>query len=243
MDKNNRMLEAFENFKDVTDPKGFNYENKFRFLPGLFKYESDCFLDESKNNLRKKYYYYKRGSIIWVNFGVNLGSEFSNPHFAVVLDKHDSPRKRTLTVLPITSKAQNDRFSLGDEIFEQTIVLLKSHVTSLEQRLYDNIKITESRRLSGTLSSANNPNEIDPAIQKLNDKMTSDIKQLKEVVDRYTRYNKKSYVRLSDITTISKLRIYRLNKFDPSGKIRLSKQQMALLSQKLAKLYLSKYID
>ena len=66
-----------------------------------------------------------------------------------------------------------------------------------------------------------------------------DISDLNKVVDLYSRYNKNSFVRLSDITTISKLRIERLNKFDPSGKIRLSDQQMALISHELLKLYLS----
>lgn len=74
--------------------------------------------------------------------------------------------------------------------------------------------------------------------------MRDDLNELKKVVDVYMDYNKESYVRLSDITTISKFRIKRINKFDPSGKIKLSEQQMSAISNQLMKLYISgKSID
>ena len=56
----------------------------------------------------------------------------------------------------------------------------------------------------------------------------------------YMNFNKESYVRLSDITTISKLRINRINKFDPSGQIRLTQEQMEKINIELAKLLLDK---
>lgn len=86
--------------------------------------------------------------------------------------------------------------------------------------------------------------------QELNDKLAQrienerlegqkEIDQLEKVVSIYQKYNKNSYVRLSDITTISKLRIERINKFDPSGKIRLTSEQMKGISNQLMKLYIS----
>lgn len=61
---------------------------------------------------------------------------------------------------------------------------------------------------------------------------------LAKVAFIYSKYNKNTFVRLSDITTISKFRIQRINKFDPSGKIRLSEQQMREISNELMKLYI-----
>lgn len=70
--------------------------------------------------------------------------------------------------------------------------------------------------------------------------LRKDFNDLMRVLDTYKAYDKNSYVRLSDITTISKLRIERINKYDPSGRIRLSSQQMALISHKLMQLFLNK---
>ncbi|MCD7135586.1 hypothetical protein LTY58_10885 [Limosilactobacillus rudii] len=71
--------------------------------------------------------------------------------------------------------------------------------------------------------------------------LQNDFNDLQKVVNTFKAYDKNSYVRVSDITTISKLRIERINKYDPSGKIRLSSQQMALISRELLKLYLNKF--
>lgn len=70
--------------------------------------------------------------------------------------------------------------------------------------------------------------------------MELDAQELLAVAKVYSNYNKNSFVRLSDITTISKFRIKRINKFDPSGQIQLSSKQMADISDKLMELYISK---
>ena len=41
-----------------------------------------------------------RGHVYWVEFGINIGSEFSNPHYAVVVKES----KYTSVVVPLTSK-------------------------------------------------------------------------------------------------------------------------------------------
>ncbi|WP_325064740.1 type II toxin-antitoxin system PemK/MazF family toxin [Limosilactobacillus rudii] len=173
-------------------------------------------------NLPKRYYYYRRGTVIRVNFGTNLGSEFSNIHFAIVLDKKDSPNKKTLTVLPLTSKQNSNRFSLGREVFSQTTTILNAQMESLSNRL----------------KKASKENKLANQERK---NLQNDFNDLQKVVNTFKAYDKNSYVRVSDITTISKLRIERINKYDPSGKIRLSSQQMALISRELLKLYLNKF--
>ncbi|HJA27883.1 MAG TPA: type II toxin-antitoxin system PemK/MazF family toxin [Candidatus Limosilactobacillus intestinigallinarum] len=186
-------------------------------LPIIIKKEAD-------NHLPRRYYYYRRGTVIRVNFGTNLGSEFSNIHFAIVLDKRDSPNKKTLTVLPLTSKQRSNRFSLGHEVFSQTVGLLKVQMNLLKKRIEE----AEQALKNGTLTD------------KEYKDLRKDFNDLMRVLDTYKAYDKNSYVRLSDITTISKLRIERINKYDPSGRIRLSSQQMALISHKLMQLFLNK---
>lgn len=219
MNKNGQIDQACDRFKRIASPESYYYQQKFRFLPSWLENTSYYYEKEANGHNPKRYYFFKRGTVIRVNFGVNLGSEFSNIHFAIVLDKHDAPQKRTLTVLPLTSKQKSNRFSLGSEIFNQTTTLLGGMKQGLKKLMAECIT---NQNLKSSLN------------------INKEIKELDAVVKLYDRYNKKSFVRLSDITTISKLRIERLNKYDPSGKIRLSNEQMAQISHELMKLYLNK---
>ena len=114
MDKNEHIDSAARKFKQVSKPNKYHYQQKFKSLPYWLEESSHYFKLEANKELIDHYYYYPRGSVISVNFGVNEGSEFSNLHFAVVLNKRDSPQNRTLTVIPLTSKPKAGRFSLGD---------------------------------------------------------------------------------------------------------------------------------
>lgn len=149
-----------------------------------------------------------------------MGSEFSNTHFAIVLDKRDNSKKRTLTVLPLTSKQKNGRYSLGKEIFNQTLVLLNLQLKDINSRLDKLSTLSEEKRQLETAS------------------LMLDVALIKKVLNTYKNYNKNSFVRLTDITTISKFRIQRINKYDPSGKIVLSEQQMKDISDELMKIYI-----
>ena len=95
---------------------------KFQLLPNWLDNVSYWYTREDKEALPSRYYHYDRGTIIRVDFGVNMGSEFCGLHFAIVLDKKDNNHKKTLTVVPLTSKNKSGRFYLGKEIFNQTTV-------------------------------------------------------------------------------------------------------------------------
>ncbi|MFK5706256.1 type II toxin-antitoxin system PemK/MazF family toxin [Ligilactobacillus sp. LYQ139] len=247
-----------------------NDEWKSAILPNWLDNVSYWLDKENKNDLPKGYYYYERGTIIRVDFGVNMGSEFCGLHFAIVLDKKDNNQKKTLTVVPLTSKNKGGRFSLGKEIFNQTTHILNQRTRELQEQT--NILFAKTKKLF--LSGVNDVNkknalniELDHCfdegkyfrddIEKLiydgnydtnkikqlfQEALTNkkEIENLNKVINVYSRYNKNTYVRLSDITTISKLRIRKINKYDPSGKIKLTTQQMAAISDKLMKLYISK---
>ena len=156
---------------------------------------------------------------------------------------------------------------LGKEIFNQTTNILNQQSIELKQKTDHILQELKDIILNGTdnnkkdivkkefikfdkgivtdtlnniiISGKYNQNEV----KQLKDEIynnNKEIDSLSKVISIYSRYNKDTYVRLSDITTISKLRIRRINKYDPSGRIKLNSQQMALISDKLMDLYINK---
>lgn len=65
---------------------------------------------------------YKRGNIVKLNFGFNIGSEYGGLHYGVVLDIQNSHNSPVLTVIPLTSiksdkSVHNNSVTLGNEIY------------------------------------------------------------------------------------------------------------------------------
>lgn len=68
----------------------------------------------------------KRGSIVYADFGFNVGREYGGLHYAIVLNKTDARSNHLLHVLPLTSvKETTDisnlkyfQFLIGDEVFQ-----------------------------------------------------------------------------------------------------------------------------
>ena len=91
-----------------------------------FKSFEDSKLNESKTLLyeitrkKKTYKRYARGSIVRVKFGVNVGSEFSGDHFAIVLSKKDTMMSPTLHVIPLTSKKHLKNINIGNILYSET---------------------------------------------------------------------------------------------------------------------------
>ena len=46
---------------------------------------------------------YKRGEIVKVHLGFNVGSEEGGLHYAVVLDKNNAKSSPVITIIPLTS--------------------------------------------------------------------------------------------------------------------------------------------
>lgn len=56
------------------------------------------------NGMDQELYKKTRQNIYWINFGKNIGSEFQNYHYAVVLFES----KYTAMIVPLTSKKEQD---------------------------------------------------------------------------------------------------------------------------------------
>ena len=77
---------------------------KFKYLPQSILFKAKQFHNEALGKNTKFFPKFKRGTIVYVKFGINIGSELSGNHFAIVLDKYDKVTKSTLTVIPLSSK-------------------------------------------------------------------------------------------------------------------------------------------
>jgi len=77
--------------------------------------------DEEKTFDTTKMISFKRGSIIKVNLGFNIGHELGGLHYCVVLNKFDNPKNGTLNVVPLTSKKNkkypSSSIDLGNELY------------------------------------------------------------------------------------------------------------------------------
>ena len=59
--------------------KAKHTSSKYRFLAPAVKRQSEQFLFEAKTQ-KRKYWKFIRGSLVFVEFGVNIGGELSNNH-------------------------------------------------------------------------------------------------------------------------------------------------------------------
>lgn len=98
--KHKKLTNAHVNFVRISD---MNLGDKYTNFENTILKNSNTLLYEIEN---KPLYFrrYSRGSIVKVRFGVNIGSEFSGDHFAIVVSKGDTAYNPVLHVIPISSK-------------------------------------------------------------------------------------------------------------------------------------------
>lgn len=80
-------------------------------------------------------------------------------------------------------------------------------------------------------------NKIDyTTIQKLI-KLSEDAKKFDKLVTHYEKFNKFTFAKCTNIQTVSKDRIIRLNSLDPVGKFKVSKETLDILDAELMQLF------
>ena len=85
--------------------------------------EYASYIQDEKTFDYKRLKSYKRGDIIKVNFGFNVGSEYGGLHYAIVLNNNKARNSPVVTVIPLTSfiegdELHNDDVFLGNEIYK-----------------------------------------------------------------------------------------------------------------------------
>ena len=113
--KHKKLLNAHYNNIQISD---FNLKDKYTEFENSKLNESKTLLYEIKvkpNRFKR----YSRGKIVKVRFGVNIGSEFSGDHYAIIISKKDTMNNPILHVIPLTSKKHNYNIELDNLLYNK----------------------------------------------------------------------------------------------------------------------------
>ena len=121
-----RIDYACQNFKQI---KNSGHE-KFKNLDKWLKKESNIFQKEI-TYVPTNFMKYKKGTIVKVDFGLNIGAELSNVHFAITMDNNDNIYKETISVIPLTSKPGKNKTDLGSLIFDEFINKMNKEIKTI----------------------------------------------------------------------------------------------------------------
>lgn len=119
-------------YSDYTNPK-------LATLPNWLSTYGHWLDMENEGKIRNHYAVFQPGTVVMINFGVNIGSEMSMSHFAVVLSKKDTKYDSQVIVVPLTSKFHKNHHpaNLGNDLFSEIIDLLKNRLGKLEKKAND----------------------------------------------------------------------------------------------------------
>ena len=165
---------------------------------------------------------YKRGSIIKANLGFNVGNEEGGLHYCIVLDKSNALSSGTLTVIPLTSIKENKKYNsstlnLGNEIY----INLKKICDNMSKKLSEEYE--DIWRL--------------PAEKA--EQFNTDFKYIKKVEKEISKMKKGSIALVTQITTISKQRIYDpKTSSDILANLRVSDNTLDLIDSKIKELFI-----
>ena len=200
LDKLNKYLDSLiasenANLKSKSDKISYWLEDWTTFL--------DFETHFSPMSLRR----YKRGEVIKVHLGFNVGSEEGGLHYAVVIDKNNEKSSPVVTVVPLTSvKSHTD------------ITKLKSGSVFLGNELFTNLNAklsATSRHFDAEIDLMNSILEtLNPGTPEF-DEIPLRIEKAKKELDLLKRMRKEinkmkagSIALINQITTVSKIRIY-----------------------------------
>ena len=190
---------------------------------------------------------YSRGDIIKVNLGFNVGNEEGGLHYCVILDKKNAKPYSTLTVVPLsslkdTTKQNKTSVLLGNEIYDSLTIKCQKLVKDCADKilllgkeidaLYDLPEDTEDEKIIKKF-------KIDTA-KSNKEKIIEQLTLVNKIAKELSVMKEGTIALVNQITTISKQRIYNPKKdLDILSGIRLSDEKMALIDEKIKKLYIN----
>lgn len=249
----NKALQRVDKYLDdlisSTDPKVNSKADKFSYwLEDYIK-----FLEFESVFTPVKMRRYKRGEVIKVHLGYNIGSEEGGLHYCIVLDKDNSIKSPVLSIVPLTSvksntdlkKLHKGEIFLGNELFTHLSSKIitcsnqtKDAIEDLDKQIQELNKRIDEDYSSETIEQVE---ELENCVDELYVKM-SKIKRnrelLREMMKEILNMKKGSIALTNQITTISKIRIYdpKSNK-DVLSNIKLSNEKLDLIDNEIGKNY------
>lgn len=197
---------------------------------------------------------FKRGDVIRVNFGFNVGSEQGGLHYAVVLDNDNKKSSPVITVLPLSSGSEEAVYDrdvfLGNELYESLMKKYEKLKTQIEEEIsnaskkLDIIK-SDIDNLRKNIDDQNIKDKQSELSSRLNENQ-KEIEKLQKELDTLEIYAKEigklkvgSIALIEQITTISKMRIYNpKSRVDLLFGIKLSESTMNKINEKLKKIFI-----
>ncbi|MCM1236596.1 MAG: type II toxin-antitoxin system PemK/MazF family toxin [Ruminococcus flavefaciens] len=205
---------------------------------------------------------YKRGDIIKVHLGFNIGSEEGGLHYAIVISKFCPATSDVLTIIPLTSKKESYKPTRYDVDLNQTLYdNLNSkyeniyndnnkQLTAITNQLQATIKKRDEmlKTLLNTDSFNDNYNdlkkeignsfiELEHCTNKIN-RLQEDMDTIRKMQTEIEHLKTGSIALVGQIKTISKIRIYNpLNKTDSLSKIRISNNDLDRIDAKIKELF------
>ncbi len=238
--KLNNSLECFINRDDYKSLK------KVDLISYWLEEFSQYIIDEEKYDY-KRVMRFKRGDIIQLNFGFNIGSEHGGLHYAVVLDKDNLQSSPVVTVVPLSSGSEKDTYKrdvfLGNELYDRLKGKYQRVAEETAQKLLEVEKVVNILK---TMKTVNDESETNPEYVDLFNQLSDQVTKLQGEADRLNKYKKEidklkegSIALIEQITTVSKMRIYRpKNSYDLLYNICFSAGAMDKITNRIKELFI-----
>ena len=179
-----------------------------------------------------------RRQIVNVDFGFRVGSELGGLHYAVVMDKENGLRGDTVTVVPLGSLKEHHRTSRNKIILEDGIY------SALEEKV--NHQMKEARELINSVSTDERLKQMDEkarteeVVQRVAT-AKSKLDSAQASISKMKKLKEGSVANVSQITTISKLRIKEpTNPQAVLNGVKVSECDMEQIEKAVVGLYISK---
>lgn len=183
---------------------------------------NENFLSKEQEFNPKQLIKYKKGNIVKVHLGYNISSEQGGLHYGLVMDNNNNKNSNVITIIPIRSLEDYENEETINERFE--VYLGKALLT-------DKIDYTkkELQKIDRDLECTDTTSLEFSNLKKRKDFLLKELKKL----------NKGSIAIVSQIRTISKMRIYEpINSYQSLSKFVLDDYNM----KKVEDLFLNLYI-
>lgn len=192
---------------------------------------------------------YKRGDIVSLNFGFNVGSEHGGLHYAIVLDNDNKKSSPVITVIPLSSGNEESTYErdvfLGNELHDKLNAKYNKLFSQVENELLEVTKTIDVIRKSVN-ANPDTEEKLQKDVSELLDNLSCRVDKLnreKNTLKIYERDISKlkdgSIALMEQITTISKMRIYKpKNSSDLLYGVKFSDGAMDKVNEKLKELYI-----
>lgn len=180
---------------------------------------------------------YKRGEIIKVHLGFNVGSEEGGLHYAVVLDKNNPKSSPVVTIIPLTSvkpttdlsNLKSGNIFLGNELF----VNLNQKMASIQKHASE--ELNDLTEFSKNITEETPLDERTNVLERIKS-LKNEIKLFENIRREIQKMRSGSIALVNQVTTVSKIRIYDpKTDHDILSGIKLSNDNLDLIDEEIRK--------